>query len=309
MERFSRITSVTVASIFLAALSCAAPLWAQSVPALRVTAPNGATSVMMGAIHIAVEGLLEPNDEILLDAKVLVLEKDPKDPWTGLTRPLALSSLSAVTEGKQMPPAPWARALAPSQIDEITKRVSCNMRTPLEGARILTAHFLAQESAVTIQEVSVRPCGGPQQLSREQYLSGVAEVRGIDLQPLETQAGTEPLRLSIPNQTYLQHIAAALGPRAAPAIKQVANALNAGDYDLVASALDSLTDDAPAKAQYHATMVIGRNMAWLPKLVSFLDAGQAVIVVGAQHLPGRNGLIQLLKERGYRFETTHLPAR
>lgn len=117
MERFCRITTVTALSIVLASLSWAAPLWARTVPALRITAPNGATSVMMGAIHIAVEGLQEPNDEVLRDAKVLVLEKDPKDNWTGLTRPLALSSLSAFAEGKQMPPAPWAKALAPSLLN------------------------------------------------------------------------------------------------------------------------------------------------------------------------------------------------
>lgn len=298
--------AILVAALCAIVIFCAAPARAQSVPALRITAPNGATSVLMGSIHIAVEGLREPHQSVLDDAKVLVLEKDPQDGWPGLSRALDGASLSAFQKTGLLPPAPWARALTDEQVREITRRVSCNLRAPLEAARHTTTLLLAQASALSAMEVSLLPCRPALPPGREAHLSSLA---GPKLRWLETQAEVEPLRLSIPNRIYLQHIEAALGPRAGSAIDQVAKALNTGDYDLVAKTFNSMTDDDAAKALYEQTMIVSRNRAWLPSLMRFLDEGHAVVVVGAMHLPGAQGLIQLLQQRGYRVEARWLPAR
>lgn len=298
--------AILVAALCAIVISCAAPVRAQSVPALRITAPNGAISILMGSIHIAVEGLREPHQTVLDDAKVLVLEKDPKDGWPGLSRALDVSSLSTFQKTGLLPPAPWARSLTDEQVREITRRISCNLGVPLEAARHTTTLLLAQASALSAMEVALLPCRPALPPGREAHLSSMA---GSKLRWLETQAEVEPLRLSIPNRIYLQHMAAALGPRAGPAIDQVAKALNAGDYDLVAKTCHSMTDDDAAKALYEQTMIVTRNRAWLPQLMRFLDEGRAVVVVGAMHLPGAQGLIQLLQQRGYRLKPCTLPAR
>jgi len=54
-------------------------------------------------------------------------------------------------------------------------------------------------------------------------------------------------------------------------------------------------------------MVADRN-EWMPRLMQYLDEGQAFIIVGAGHLPGPQGLIALLRSRGYQLEPILLPA-
>lgn len=54
-------------------------------------------------------------------------------------------------------------------------------------------------------------------------------------------------------------------------------------------------------------MVDDRNQAWMPRLIRYLDEGDAFVNVGAAHIPGKNGLVSLLRARGYRVETVRLP--
>ncbi|QWF63018.1 TraB/GumN family protein (plasmid) [Ralstonia solanacearum] len=55
-------------------------------------------------------------------------------------------------------------------------------------------------------------------------------------------------------------------------------------------------------------MVHDRNLAWMPGLRQALDAGGAVIAVGAAHLPGPDGLVALLRADGYRIDETTVPS-
>src|SRR5690606_37787769 len=45
-----------------------------------------------------------------------------------------------------------------------------------------------------------------------------------------------------------------------------------------------------------------RNEKWMKQLPSMLEEGSQLIAVGALHLPGKKGLIELLRQRGYRVE-------
>ena len=55
--------------------------------------------------------------------------------------------------------------------------------------------------------------------------------------------------------------------------------------------------------EIYKKIVIDRNRRWLPDLVKMLEQGEkALVVVGAAHLVGKNGVIELLKQRGYTVE-------
>ncbi|HZD42253.1 MAG TPA: TraB/GumN family protein, partial [Terriglobales bacterium] len=50
-------------------------------------------------------------------------------------------------------------------------------------------------------------------------------------------------------------------------------------------------------------LIDDRNRSWVPQLEQILSGGDDVlVVVGAAHLVGRSGVIELLKQRGYRVE-------
>ncbi len=63
---------------------------------------------------------------------------------------------------------------------------------------------------------------------------------------------------------------------------------------------------APLKAEYpdlYATMMVDRNLAWLPAIEKMLKTPETeFILVGAAHLAGDQGLIRLLKQKGFRVK-------
>jgi uncharacterized protein YbaP (TraB family) len=53
---------------------------------------------------------------------------------------------------------------------------------------------------------------------------------------------------------------------------------------------------------FEEAMVTARNRTMAERATPFLDAGGAFVAVGALHLPGPQGLVALLREKGYRIE-------
>ncbi len=49
-------------------------------------------------------------------------------------------------------------------------------------------------------------------------------------------------------------------------------------------------------------LLVRRNRNWMPAIEAAIDAGDAVVAVGALHLGGEDGLLQLLTEAGYDVE-------
>jgi hypothetical protein len=58
----------------------AQPSVTEGVPALKVTAPNGASSVLIGSLHIPSDGLRQPAASVMDGAKRYVVEGMGPDP-------------------------------------------------------------------------------------------------------------------------------------------------------------------------------------------------------------------------------------
>lgn len=67
-------------------------------------------------------------------------------------------------------------------------------------------------------------------------------------------------------------------------------------------ALEKLLNEAMEEAPViYKRMVTDRNVTWLPRIEEWLNGKDpALVVVGAGHLVGKNGVIELLKKKGYR---------
>ena len=53
----------------------------------------------------------------------------------------------------------------------------------------------------------------------------------------------------------------------------------------------------------YQTFILDRNECWFKKLESLLKQSKThMVVVGAGHLPGKGGLLELLKQEGYTLE-------
>lgn len=54
--------------------------------------------------------------------------------------------------------------------------------------------------------------------------------------------------------------------------------------------------------QFTQILINERNINWIPRLEKMIAAGGSFVAVGAGHLPGSNGVIELLKNKGYTVE-------
>ncbi|MFX1739919.1 TraB/GumN family protein [Paraburkholderia sp. A1RI_3L] len=100
----------------------------------------------------------------------------------------------------------------------------------------------------------------------------------------------------------------AFRPQAANDYATTVAALNRGDYGAVLALVNTGYADPADAATFYRLMVAERNRAWMAPLQRYLNEGNALVLVGAAHLPGNAGLIQLLQQAGYRFEAIMLPA-
>ena len=73
-----------------------------------------------------------------------------------------------------------------------------------------------------------------------------------------------------------------------------------GDADFLANAVHEGFRDFPAMAN---RLLGARNRNWIPKLEGYLRSGKTyLVVVGAAHLGGPDGVVALLRARGYKIE-------
>ena len=60
-----------------------------------------------------------------------------------------------------------------------------------------------------------------------------------------------------------------------------------------------LSDMKGVDAKVYDTLLVGRNRRWLPKLEECFAAQRCFVVVGAAHLVGPDGLVTMLRAKGY----------
>jgi uncharacterized protein YbaP (TraB family) len=69
-----------------------------------------------------------------------------------------------------------------------------------------------------------------------------------------------------------------------------------GKLSELQKAMKSYFSDTP---EFEAIMIDDRNLDWIPEIVEMLTSKASLIAVGAGHLPGEKGVIELLKAKGY----------
>jgi len=79
------------------------------------------------------------------------------------------------------------------------------------------------------------------------------------------------------------------------------SAWRTGDPDKMAAlSLVSMRQDFP---KIYQQLLVERNQNWLPRIESMLnDPGTEMVLVGALHLVGEDGVLHALREKGYRIE-------
>jgi hypothetical protein len=81
--------------------------------------------------------------------------------------------------------------------------------------------------------------------------------------------------------------------------RQLADLYNQQDLDGIQALSDK---DDPGMDEYMDLLLYGRNRKWARILDTLLPDKSLLIAVGAAHLPGKQGVIELLRKEGYTVE-------
>ena len=88
--------------------------------------------------------------------------------------------------------------------------------------------------------------------------------------------------------------------RTNPGIGKILDSWRHGDADALTRSMRDEYRDFPA---FNERIITARNRRWIPKIEGFIQSGQTYFVVaGAGHMGGSEGVVALLRARGYTIE-------
>ena len=259
-------------------------------PAMLWVAQGKQNSVyLLGSIH-----LLRPTDhplpsaiELVYDAaEVLVMELD-------MDNLDYVEVMSTFRELGVLPDDVQLKDLLGEELHAQASAAAEATEIPLE----LLAQSEPWLATVTVQELLSMRVGFSGDLGVEQYLTDKALADGKPIGGLETVAEQLGYLDGLPMDAQSQWLVHSLvdGLRIEMIVDQLVAAWRKGDIDYLER---ELLHEARMSPALHDALLVQRNRNWIDRIVAYLDDDQDyLIVVGAAHLVGDDGIVKLLTER------------
>jgi hypothetical protein len=167
-------------------------------------------------------------------------------------------------------------AVAPQGVDEAT----------LKHFKPWLAEFLVINAMV------------PKGEATDHALKRAAKEKGLALEYLETwQEQVDAVEKALDDKSLEQTLADLDGGKTV--LGELVTAYKQGDVDAIVKLTTDPTQMTPEAAD---VMLYQRNKNWEPKLEAYLARGKVFVAVGAGHLPGPGGVLELLAKKGYKVE-------
>ncbi len=144
--------------------------------------------------------------------------------------------------------------------------------------------------------------GCDEQVAMEQLIMEEAKKNGKRIDGLETMAYQMSVFDSIPYKMQAQELlkSISIGDKDTDGDKEFSELMKAyKDQDLEKLGYMITKSDA-GMMQYQDVLLNNRNRNWVEKLKILMKEKSLVIAVGAGHLPGETGVINLLRKAGYK---------
>jgi uncharacterized protein YbaP (TraB family) len=156
--------------------------------------------------------------------------------------------------------------------------------------------------ALTMTSLQLQKLGFDPNAGVDRYLAARAMKSGKTMAALETVAFQIGLmdQLSQRDQESMLRQSLAEMDRLENSLDRIIRSWITGDVASLEALLLSAMREYPA---VHQKIIVDRNRRWLPQIETIIEHGDpTLVVVGAAHLIGKDGVIELLKSRGYRVE-------
>lgn len=172
----------------------------------------------------------------------------------------------------------------------------------------LCDNFKAWFCALTLELTSFQASDYRPDLGIDQHYYALGSSAQKTILWLEEPAAHLKLFTAMPDNVAAQLLAAALDEHGSGGISpdELLKAWQGNDV----AALDALvTQFKTEQPLLYDRLLAARNRAWLPRLQKLLAGDHAqLVIVGAAHLVGSDGLVALLKAQGYAVTPVALPA-
>lgn len=160
--------------------------------------------------------------------------------------------------------------------------------------------FQAWFCAVTLELLGLQAAGFTPELGIDQHYYSRALEDGRKVLGLEQAEEQVMLFIGLSEPMSVAMLAATLDELTADSRDpdELLRMWRAGDMAAMAKMLDELRTRYP---KIYARLLADRNRAWIPQLLPLL-AGETpqLVIVGAAHFPGPDGLLALLKAQGFK---------
>lgn len=249
---------------------------------------------LVGSVHLLTKDyypLSPAMDAAFKDSDLLVEEADLGQLLS------ATSQFEMLTRGMLPSDQTLEKVVSRSTFADVNTRLS-RLGLPIEPLQRFKPWMLA----LTLEGLEWQKAGFEADLGLDKHFYDRARADGKEVQGLET---VEYQLSRFDGMTFDQQDRLLAGTlkgldTAVANVNKLADAWKAGD----AAAIERIVLlDLKEDSVLYQRLLVERNLNWVPKIEGlFARRGRAFVVVGAAHLVGPDGLLNLLKAKGYAIE-------
>jgi uncharacterized protein YbaP (TraB family) len=183
--------------------------------------------------------------------------------------------------------------LSASQYDSLLVRFK-----KLTGMSLEMMTSMKPELVETLMYPALLGCDGAE--AWEQKFLQMAKANNMEVKGLETVEDQLKIFDAIPYKTQAEELAATFNN--IDSVKQNFNAMLDLYRQKDLEGLHAMMYDDEEFSQYDDLLLKNRNEKWIPEIIEQAKLKPTFFAVGAAHLGGENGVIALLKQKGYTIQ-------
>ena len=284
--------------LLVAALAAGSVLAQQTgaTPQIWEVRSAGNAVYLLGSIHLGRSDMypMGPVVERAYQAsKIVALEADPTDQQ---------AVMAAISGSLYQPPENLQKNLPGPLLAKVSRTLE-RYGIPLEQAQPMKPFLVA----ITLASIEYARAGFDPSLGVDMHFAGRARQDGKPVVELESFGGQIALMNNMSNrlqQSLLQVTLESIDNGEIPAlVDSMVNAWKSGDGKKLQDAVSTEEHKLPAALaqEFHRKLITDRNIAMAGKIETMLKGSDVhFIAIGAAHLLGRDSVLQILSEKGYR---------
>ena len=256
----------------------------------RVRGPNGATLYLLGSVHLLSQdaAALPPQvDTAFEHAKTVSLETSFDS--------VQMRAAELMMRGRFSNGATLRSTLSPSAVPKVDSLLRSYGLT-LDQVNGFKPWFVS----MLLSQVAMQKMGFQAQFGVDMQLNARAKAAGKPVLGLESPDFQLGLFDGLSFADQEQMLVDATADDAAKDLTTIRDAWSVGNTAALDSLLNRRLESAPGLRN---ALLTSRNRNWVPKLEQLIKGkDDALVVVGAGHLVGKDGVLELLKAKGYTIE-------